>query len=377
MAKQKKSTGGLYFRNEIWHIDKRIRGRRLCESTGTSKKEEAEQYLARRMEEIRQADVYGVRPARIWRQAATQFLIKFAHKSSIDRDAQDLKLLDPFIGETELRHIHDGTLEPFIEARRKAGIKSSTVERSLAVVRRILRLCAASWRDEYGMTWLESAPLISTVDWDDRRKAAPLSWDEQDALFSKLPEHSRRICTFAVNTGCREQEACQLRWDWERVIIIGGKRVMAFVLPDDLTKNKRARAVVLNAEARAVVEAQRGEHPERVFTYNGKPLESMDNSAWRRVRRSLGLTHVRIHDLRHTFGRRLRAAGVALETRKTLFGHASGSLTTDYSAAEVEELLEAVERIAGTRGKDKGNVTVLELYKSRKSPEPERTKAAG
>ncbi|MAL99798.1 MAG: hypothetical protein CL583_15260 [Alteromonadaceae bacterium] len=93
--------------------------------------------------------------------------------------------------------------------------------------------------------------------------------------------------------------------------------------------------LVLNAEARAVVEAQRGEYPERVFTYNGKSLESMDNSAWRRVRKSLGMEHVRVHDLRHTFGRRLRVEGVALEARQELMGHASGSITTHYSVAEV------------------------------------------
>lgn len=376
MATKKKSSGGLQFRKGVWHIDKRIRGRRLCESTGTSNREEAEQYLARRMEELRQADVYGVRPARTWRQAATRYLNEYAHKRSISRDAQDLRLLDEYIGGLELRHIHDGTLARFIADRRKQGIKSSTVERSLAVVRRILRLCAELWRDEHGMTWLESAPMIRTVNWDDRRKPWPLSWEEQDLLFARLPEHLRRICTFAVNTGCREQEACQLRWEWERKLPIDGEIRSVFILPAELTKNGRARVVVLNAEAREVIEAQRGEHPERVFTYRGSPLESIDNSAWRRVRRKVGLEKVRVHDLRHTFGRRLRVAGVALETRQELLGHASGSITTHYSAAEVRELLEAVERIGGTRGREDGNVTVLELYRSRKTHAQETTKAA-
>ena len=43
-----------------WHIDKRIkRFGRLCESTGTSDEEEAARYLARRIDEIRQATIYG------------------------------------------------------------------------------------------------------------------------------------------------------------------------------------------------------------------------------------------------------------------------------------------------------------------------------
>jgi hypothetical protein len=52
-----------------------------------------------------------------------------------------------------------------------------------------------------------------------------------------------------------------------------------------------------------------------------------------------------VHNLRHTCGRRLRAAGVPLETRKQLLGHASGDITTHYSAAELGELLAAAERI--------------------------------
>ncbi len=52
-----------------------------------------------------------------------------------------------------------------------------------------------------------------------------------------------------------------------------------------------------------------------------------------------------VHNLRHTFGRRLRDAGVPLETRKALLGHANGGITTHYSAAELGELLDAAEKI--------------------------------
>ena len=58
----RKRTPGLQKIGDIWHIDKNVNGRRLCESTGTSNLEEAEKYLARRLETIRQAEVYGVRP---------------------------------------------------------------------------------------------------------------------------------------------------------------------------------------------------------------------------------------------------------------------------------------------------------------------------
>ncbi len=50
---------------------------------------------------------------------------------------------------------------------------------------------------------------------------------------------------------------------------------------------------------------------------------------------------MRVHDIKHTFGRRLRSAGVSLEDRAGLLGHKAGRITTHYSAAEIENLINA------------------------------------
>jgi integrase len=62
-----------------------------------------------------------------------------------------------------------------------------------------------------------------------------------------------------------------------------------------------------------------------------------------------GFKNVRVHDLRHTFGRRLRAAGVSFEDRQDLLGHRSTRVTTDYSAAELRNLLSAANRLKKPR----------------------------
>ena len=86
----------------------------------------------------------------------------------------------------------------------------------------------------------------------------------------------------------------------------------------------------------AVIEAR--VHPEHVFTYEGAPITRMMTSAWKRARIRVGLTQVRVHDLKHTFGRRLRAAGVSFEDRQDLLGHRSGRITIHYFAAELSRL---------------------------------------
>ena len=112
-----------------------------------------------------------------------------------------------------------------------------------------------------------------------------------------------------------------------------------------------------------MIDARRGKHPDYVFTHREKKLQCMNNTAWQNGRKRAagkyrerfgkdspwGFEHLRIHDLKHTFGRRLRAAQVPFETRQVLLGHTNGSITTHYSAAEIGELIEGVNRIDASR----------------------------
>ena len=291
---------------------------------------------------MRQAKVFGVRPSRIFREAAIKYLKESQHKASIKDDANHLKLLDPFIGELALEQIHMGNLQAFIQIRKAEGIKTKTINLSLSTVRRILNLAAAEWIDENGLTWLQFAPKIKLMPVLDARKPYPLSWDEQIKLFSALPEHLRDMALFKVNTGCREQEVCQLRWEWE--LKIPELNTSIFIIPASMVKNREDRLVVLNSVAQSVIDRIRGNHAERVFSYRGKPIASINNSAWQNTRKKVGLKQVRVHDLKHTFGRRLRAAGVSFEDRQDLLGHRSGRITTHYSSAELYQLISAANK---------------------------------
>ena len=153
------------------------------------------------------------------------------------------------------------------------------------------------------------------------------------------------MALFKVNTGCREQEVCGLRWDWE--IDVPELNTSVFLIPAERVKNGEERLVVLNSVVRSIVEGQRGQHPEYVFTYCGERQKKMNNSAWRKARARAGLPQVRVHDLKHTFGRRLRAAGVSFEDRQDLLGHKSGRITSHYSAAELSSLIDAANQVVG------------------------------
>ena len=105
-----------------------------------------------------------------------------------------------------------------------------------------------------------------------------------------------------------------------------------------------------------MIESERGKHREYVFTYKGERVFRINNHAWRKARERAGLPLVRVHDLRHTFGHRLRAAGVSFEDRQDLLGHRSGRITTHYSAPDLSRLLYAVDSIV-----EQKRATILRL----------------
>jgi integrase len=339
--------------------------------------------MEQRTREIREALVYGVRRKGTFREAATKYLTDYAHKPSIGRSALALKDMDPFIGDKRLESVHGESFKPYIEARRtrallaagrrkRKALSMSTLNRNIGVARRVLRLAATVWREEdSNLTWLASAPLIQLEGDPWARRAYPLDWEEQQLLFSELAPHLQKMALFDVNTGLRDQELCSLQWSWEqRVPELDTPEIKrsVFVLPAARVKNRQARVVILNDVAQSVLEDLRGEHPVYVFTWedgNGRRsrVGHFRNSGWIHARRRAavryatelrreapaGFRNVRVHDLRHTYGRRLRAAGVSFEDRQDLLGHRSTRVTTDYSAAELRNLLDAANRVQKSR----------------------------
>jgi integrase len=242
----------------------------------------------------------------------------------------------PWIGHQPIDRLHVGTLQPWIEHRQREGKAVGTINHGLKVVRRILNLAASEWVDDQGLTWLAASPKIKLLPDQHKRPPYPLSWEEQQRLFGEFPE-------FAVNSGCRDQEICLLRWDWEVAVPQVGTSV--FIIPGTCVKNGDERLVVLNRIAKSVVELRRGISLTHVFTYEGKPITRMMTSTWKRARLRAEMRHVRVHDLKHTFGRRLRAAGVSFEDRQDLLGHRSARITTHYSAAELSRLIAAANTV--------------------------------
>lgn len=339
----RKQSGIYSDKQGFWWVDKVYRGTRLRNRFESH--EEAENWLIRQLEILRQAHLFGVRKKWTFNEAAAKYLLDHQEKVSLQTDIYMLESIMPHIGQLTLDQIHDATLAPYIKQRKADGRSHKTINLALALVRRILNLTSRSWRDDSGKTWLEVPPMITLLPLIGfQREPRPITWAEQRRILPLLPDHLAKMILFDLNTGARDEVVCGLKWEWE--IPVPELGISVFEIPRESVKGrKRNRMLVCNTVAQSIIESQRGEHPEYVFPYRGHRIETMNNSAWQRARKLAGLGDLHVHDLRHTVGMRLREAGIREETIADILWHVRQGMTAHYSVAQVSELVEALNRI--------------------------------
>jgi integrase len=345
-------------------IDKQYRGQRIFQRLGAVSQEEAEAWLRSRQAAVDAEQEQQLRRGaeRLFADGAAKYLIECQQRQvrTLELISYHVKLLVPYVGALPIGDVCNESLESFKADRIEDGAKNATINRSLEIVRTVLNRAARVWRDD-GKPWLPSAPLIEMLDESEqRRQPYPISWAEQTKLVTALPHHLQRPVLFALNTGARDENVCGLRWEWE--VRVPELERSVFVVPAAEFKGKRNHVLILNDVAWSIVEACRGQHSQYVFVYRRERVKNFDqppamgyqriatmnNSGWQTARDLVGLSRVRVHDLRHTFGQRLRDAGVSEEDRALLLGHAIEGMPQHYATATVARLVEAANRVQHT-----------------------------
>jgi integrase len=324
-------------------INKEYRGMRVFLRLGAVCQERAEHRLAQEMDRLEWEVERRAHGRPLFSDCCNRFLAESKYERTKDTIAWHVAMLLRHVGDLDVRRVHDDTLRPFIDARLAEGKSPITINRTLEVARAILNRAARAYRDADGFPWLETAPPLITMLPESPRLPHPINWDEQDRIFRRLPDHLARLALFAVNTGLRDSNLCGLQWTWE--VPIPELERSVFVVPASEFKSRRAHVVILNDAAWSIIETQRGKHPVWVFPYRGKRVNGMNNTAWQRARRAAKLPDVRVHDLRHTFATRLRAAGVSAEDRAALLGHSLRTMPEHYASADIGRLVGLANRV--------------------------------
>jgi integrase len=108
------------------------------------------------------------------------------------------------------------------------------------------------------------------------------------------------------------------------------------VLRHGTTKNKKGRAIPLTARAKEAFKVM-VEHPT-----HGTINSTVAGGRWANITERLGLSHITLHILRHTYASRLVMQGVSIAKVAQLLGHSSTIVTQRYAHLRPEGLLEVV-----------------------------------
>ena len=350
--------------SSYWYAEGTLFGERVRESTGTVSKEEATLILNDIIHKLKRKRVYGEEDAVVDFNTVAAKHLNESTKVSIKEDARYIEQLAPYIGVSPMNQIYRGygehnkptPLEQFILDRAKDKVTARTINYALTVLNIIGNKAVKRWRGTGGKPLIPFWAGVYLVDKEEakalglkaKRVVGPISWEEQTILFNELPDLNRDMCLFNANTGCRTQEVCQLQWQW---LVQRNDGIWFFELPSDLVKNRVGRVVVLNDIAKSVIQKRHGEHPKYVFVYKNHPVTSMGGTAFQKARKRAAsklasIRSVGVHSLKHTYGARLRVAGVPEEDRNFLTGHKGKmSMTTYYSAPELKQMLEYSNRV--------------------------------
>ena len=350
--------------SSYWHAEGTLFGQRIRQSTGTASEEEATLILNDIITQLKRKHVYGEENAFVDFNTVAAKHLNESTKVSIKEDARYIEQMAPYIGALPMSEIYRGydehnkptSLEQFILDRAKDKVSARTINYALVVLNIIGNRAVKRWRGSGGKPLIPFWNSVPSIDSEEakalglrpKRVVGPISWEEQTVLFNELPELNRDMCLFKVNTGCREQEVCQLHWSW---LVQRDDGIWYFEIPEGFVKNRMMRVVVLNDIARSVIQKRMGDHPKYVFVYKDHSLSRMNGTAFRKARRRAtkklpNLKNVGVHNLKHTYGARLRVAGVPEEDRNFLTGHKGRmSMTTYYSVPELTKMLEYSNRV--------------------------------
>jgi integrase len=276
-------------RGSVWWIDfVQPNGLRVRQSANTRIKTQAQELHDQLKTEGWRVHKLGDRPRRIWQDAAERWLREQAHKATHEEDKRKLHWLDRYLADRDLEDIDRTLIDAIAEARQAERCSNATVNRTLALLRAILRRCARDWE------WLDRAPTVRLLH-EPTRRVRFLSAEQAQRLLRELPPHLEAMAMFTLATGLRASNVTGLCW--EQVDL---ERRLAWIHPDQ-AKARMAIAVPLNGTAMRVLRLQFLRHPVFVFTYKGKPVKQVSTRAWYQALARAGIKNFRWHDLRHTW----------------------------------------------------------------------------
>ena len=286
-------------------------------------------------------------------------------KSTLEDYESTLRVhLVPFFGNRQLSDIDVATIETFIYAKLDEGKAPKSIHNYLGLLHSILAYAVKRG-------WCESNPvaLVETPRAPRDRDIRFLTLPELESVLAASPDTllgqvDRVVFLTAAMTGMRRGELVALRWQDidSEVGLIRVRRNFTRNQFGTPKSRRSSRAVPLAPRLTDELRAHRGRCPstEALDLVFAHPLLGtvLDPSKLRKrflacVRRA-NVRPVRFHDLRHTFGTQMAAAGAPMRAIQEWLGHSDLRTTLIYADYALDPNQGALfaERAFGTPDSD-------------------------
>ena len=287
-----------------------------------------------------------------------------------------LSTLDVFFKNFRAVDITTDSLRVFIHKRQESGAASGTINRSLALLRRMFRLAVADGK-------LREIPHFPML-----KEAAPckgfLEHTEYRRLRQELPEHLRPVLAMGYYTGMRLGEILSLR---PPSVDLTNAEIR---LDPGTTKNDEPRTIPIASELLEMLRIERARNPQNEFVFMrpGKRIKSF-RKAWNSacVRAGLGVFICRtcqapvsadskcaecrkakrqarpkyrgliFHDLRRTGVRNLVRAGEPERVAMEISKHKTRAVFDRYNIVSARDLKDAATKLEAYLTRQNGDKT--------------------
>jgi integrase len=348
--------GTLYKRakgSRNWMMAVTINGRQVCKSAHTSNKRLADQLLSRWETEVFEGRFQLIKTnTPLFEEWADKFLPTIPHLKTRLRYASSVNNMKPKLGKLRLSQIAPDLIEDFKDERLAEGVGPATVNRDLAVLRRMLRL--AERKRFIARTPFTEVELLEER--SIRRKPHIATYSEEERILAVADPHIRALTVLILETGMRSsREALVLKWEdidfaTDTIRVRESKTAAGL---RNIPLSGRCKAELLAWRQRLGPEFSpyvfpNMRNPERHLTQIRK--------SWANALKSAGIPYFWLYNLRHTFASRLSAAGVSDLFVAQMIGHSSPSIVQTYAKAVDEYRRDAIRKMESLRHTDDSRV---------------------
>jgi integrase len=317
-------------------------------SAKTSKKAEAQVFLAKLMEEHAQAARGEVQPRHLLTEAMDRFLDESAlKKGTIEGYRFNARTLTRLLGDRHLDEIDRRSLAEFVAIRKRTGVTDATIRRDLAVLGSVFTTAIRwGWADTSPVTGFNKRALKMS-----RPRTRFLTREEFDRLHEAASDDLKLILVLAVETGMRKAELLGLT--------LGSLDLRRREAHLEDTKSSTPRRVPLSPRAFETVREllERRSRPRSNFLFCkpdgsriGNPKKAFEGAC-----RRAGVDDLHFHDLRHTFASWWVQDGGDLYRLSRILGHTTLQMSSRYAHLRTNDLHEEIERVAQKRTQERIN----------------------